>query len=618
MLHPTLIRAASLIFQDTEKKLSDFVSEYMNRLGIESVFVLTGGCAVHLIQSFHDEGLKVLPMQHEQSGAMAADGYSRIKKDISVCVTTSGPGATNLLTGVCCSYYDSVPTILLTGQVPSNQLKGDSYSRQVGFQETDVIGIYKSVTKYSKLVTDPLEILEVLEDAIFEALTGRMGPVLIDICDDVQRALINPCKLKKSNKLEKYLEDRLLNRSEVMNQIDPDQESRILKLMASSNRPLLIIGGGATDNASQIALERIIKKFRIPFTLTWAAQDMFNLEEISDLYTNNFGVSSSRSGNFIVQNADLLICIGTRLDSHEIGNNRKLFAPNAKKILVDIDQSEISKFDGSDLVIDLGIKIESDSFIIALERILNNMGQNVDKKWFNYITQIKNKYPDLLPSDADQNSNVNPYFFMDRLSKNLIEKSNIFTDCGSNLIWTMQIFKKTKSVNRIISAWNHSPMGYALPASIGGVYADSDNQTICITGDGGLQINIQELATIQRHNLNIKIIVLDNKGHGIIQGTQDQWLGGSHIASTITGGLPDLNFEAIFSAYGIKTYKLTNHDEIDQILTAFLHNEGPASLVVELNEGPQIYPKLLYGNPIQNPHPLLEKSELDENMNWFN
>jgi acetolactate synthase-1/2/3 large subunit len=136
------------------------------------------------------------------------------------------------------------------------------------------------------------------------------------------------------------------------------------------------------------------------------------------------------------------------------------------------------------------------------------MGQNVDKKWFNYITQIKNKYPDLLPSDADQNSNVNPYFFMDRLSKNLIEKSNIFTDCGSNLIWTMQIFKKTKSVNRIISAWNHSPMGYALPASIGGVYADSDNQTICITGDGGLQINIQELATIQRHNLNIKIIVL--------------------------------------------------------------------------------------------------------------
>ena len=145
MVHPTLKRAASLILQNTEKKLSDFVSEYMNRLGIDSVFVLTGGCAVHLIQSFHDEGLRVLPMQHEQSGAMAADGYSRIKKDLSVCITTSGPGATNLLTGVCCSYYDSVPTILLTGQVPSNQLKGDSASRQIGFQETDVVGIYKSV-----------------------------------------------------------------------------------------------------------------------------------------------------------------------------------------------------------------------------------------------------------------------------------------------------------------------------------------------------------------------------------------------------------------------------------------------------------------------------------------
>jgi acetolactate synthase I/II/III large subunit len=161
-------------------------------------------------------------------------------------------------------------------------------------------------------------------------------------------------------------------------------------------------------------------------------------------------------------------------------------------------------------------------------------------------------------------------------------------------------------------------MGYALPASIGGVYADSDNQTICITGDGGLQINIQELATIKRHNLNIKIIVLDNKGHGIIQGTQDQWLGGSHIASTIKGGLPDLNLEAILSAYGIQTYKLNNHNEIDQTIGAFLHNEGPASLVVKLNEGSQIYPKLLYGNPIQNPHPLLEQIEFDENMNWFN
>jgi acetolactate synthase-1/2/3 large subunit len=618
MVHPTLTIAASLIFQNMEKKLSDFVSEYMNRLGIDSVFVLTGGCAVHLIQSFHDEGLRVLPVQHEQSGAMAADGYSRIKKDLSVCVTTSGPGATNLLTGVCCSYYDSVPTILLTGQVPSNQLKGDSDSRQIGFQETDVVGIYKSVTKYSKLVTDPLEILEVLEDAIFEALTGRMGPVLIDICDDVQRAIINPSKLRKSNKLKKYLEPGLLNSSKDINHIDPKLESRILKLLKSSTRPLLIIGGGATDNASQKALERIIKKFKIPFTLTWAAQDMLNLEEISDLYANNFGVTSSRSGNFIVQNADLLICIGTRLDTHEIGNNRKLFAPSAKKILVDIDQSEITKFDGSDLVIDLGINIKSNSFIIALERILDNMEQNIDKKWYRYISYIKDKYPPLLPTDANQNSNVNPYFFMDRLSKNLITNSNIFTDCGSNLIWTMQIFKKTKTINRIISAWNHSPMGYALPASIGGVYADSDNQTICITGDGGLQINIQELATIKRHDLNIKIIVLDNKGHGIIQGTQDQWLGGSHIASNINGGLPDLNLEAIFSGYGIKIFRLTNHNEIDQIIGAFLRNEGPAGLLVELNEGSQIYPKLLYGNPIQNPHPLLAQIEFEENMNWFN
>jgi acetolactate synthase-1/2/3 large subunit len=618
MVHKTLIKAASLTFQDKEKKLSDFVSEYMSKLGIDSVFVLTGGCAVHLIQSFHDEGLKILPMQHEQSGAMAADGYSRIKKDLSVCVTTSGPGATNLLTGVCCSYYDSVPTILLTGQVPSNQLRGDSNSRQVGFQETDVVEIYKSVTKFAKLVKDPLEILEVLEEAIFEALTGRMGPVLIDICDDVQRANINPCKLKKSSKLKNYLEMHTLNQSKDLTQISPDLELKLSKLISGSKRPLLIIGGGATDFESQTALERIIKKFKIPYTLTWAAQDMFDQEEIFDLYTNNFGVTSSRSGNFIVQNADLLICIGTRLDTHEIGNNRKLFAPNAKKILVDLDQSEISKFDNSELLIDIGVNTDSYSFIIALDQILNNVEQIIDKKWFEYISYIKQLYPTLLPTDINQNSKVNPYFFMERLSKNLVSNSNIFTDCGSNLIWTMQSLKKTRLINRIVSAWNHSPMGYALPASIGASFADRSKQTICITGDGGLQINIQELATIERHNLDIKIIVLDNKGHGIIQGTQDQWLGGSHIASNIAGGLPDLKLEAILSAYGIKTYKLTDHNDIDQIITAFLRAKGPASLVVELNEGSQIYPKLLYGNPIHNPHPLLEKSELEKNMNWFN
>lgn len=618
MMHPTLKKLAQLTFKDEEIKLSDFISSFMSKIGIETVFVLTGGCAVHLIESFNNEGIEVIPMQHEQSGAMAADGYSRLKKDISLAVTTSGPGATNLLTGVCCSYYDSIPTILLTGQVTSSQLKGTSNSRQIGFQETDVVSIYKSVTKFSKLVTTPDDILVTLEEALFEALTGRMGPVLIDICDDVQRTIINPSKLIRSEKLKLYYDNHLLNKNTIWYEINIDQETLLSKLLLASSRPLIIIGNGATDEISRIKLKQLIKKFKIPFTFTWAAQDLFEIEDVSQLYANNFGVTSSRSGNFVVQNADLLICIGTRLDTHEIGTNRKLFAPNAKKILIDIDQSELNKFEDSELVIDLGLNIDSVLFLNSLEKILNAILLKIDEKWYEYINYVKYKYPDLLSTDSQQVGNVNPYFFMHKLSKHLFKKTNIFTDCGSNLIWTMQILKKTNYINRIISAWNHSPMGYALPASIGGVFADLESETICITGDGGLQINVQELATIQRHNLNIKVVVLDNRGHGIIQGTQDQWLKSSHVASTIEGGLPDLNIEAIFEAYGIKTYKLTSHNEIDKTIKKFLSAQGPIGLIVNLNEGSQIYPKLLYGNPIHNPHPLIELEELENNMNWFN
>ena len=546
-------------------------------------------------------------MQHEQSAAMAADAYSRLKNHLGVVVATSGPGATNLLTGVCCSYYDSVPTLMLTGQVPSDQLKKESLSRQVGFQETDVVSIFSSVTKYSAIVENPELILYELDKAIWKCFSERMGPCLLDVCDDVQRAEINPSLALR------YFEQSPASFGPP--EFDKRMIAQQIKSLAKTfTRPLLVFGAGVRHSNAIDQAEELIHTTNIPFTLTWGAFDFFSHD--NPLFAGTFGVTSGRAGNFVVQNADLLICIGTRLDTHEIGNNRQLFAPDAYKIFIDIDQSEVEKFKNSSLNIDLPIIADCKSFIDwALgEKILNNFTPSND--WKEYIRDISQVFTSCSKEDRLQDNRVNPYYFMESLGEVISSNSIIVTDCGSNLIWTMQGIRITENIQRVISAWNHSPMGYSLPAAIGAAFANPEANIICITGDGGLQINIQELATIERFNLPIKIFVLNNHGHGIIQGTQDQWLGGRHIASDYNGGLPDPDYSKVTIAYGISTTVLKDHKGLVKIISDVLSSSGPHACIVDMSEGSQIYPKLLAGKAIHEASPLLSESELIKYMKY--
>lgn len=593
---------------DSLVKVSDLIADYLSFIGVSDVFVLTGGCAVHMIDSFaKTDKISVVPMQHEQSAAMAADSYSRLKNQLGVVVATSGPGATNLLTGVCCSYYDSVPILMLTGQVNSDQLKKDSQSRQVGFQETDVVSIFSSVTKYSTIVENPELILYELDKAIWKCFSGRMGPCLLDICDDVQRAEINPSRVLR------YYEQAPVSFGPP--EFDKEMVARQVKNLAKSfTRPLLVFGAGVRHSNSIIQAEELIRTTNIPFTLTWGAFDFFSHD--NPLFVGTFGVTSGRAGNFIIQNADLLICIGTRLDTHEIGNNRQLFAPDAYKIFIDIDPSEIEKFKNSALRIDLPIIADCKSFIewALEEKLLNSILPSSD--WTQYISEISQAFTSCSTEDRLQDKRVNPYFFMENLGQLVFSNSILVTDCGSNLIWTMQGIRVTQNIQRVISAWNHSPMGYSLPAAIGAAFANPQANIICIIGDGGLQINVQELATIERFNLPIKIFVMNNHGHGIIQGTQDQWLSGRHIASDFTGGLPDLDYAKITMAFGISTTVLKDHKEIKSIISDVLSSNGPHACIVDMNEGSQIYPKLLAGKAIHEASPLLSESELRKYMKY--
>jgi len=585
-------------------KGSEIIVKFFESKGIETAFVLTGGCIVHFIDSIaHSPTIKYIPMLHEQSAAMAADAYARLTNRAGLVATTSGPGATNLLTGICCSYYDSIPVIAITGQVSKGFLKADMPTRQMGFQETDVISIFKSVTKYAVQVSEKENLIDELNIAYNFATTGRKGPVLLDICEDVLYGEVydNLASLSKIRTEDKGTKDGSF------------YYNKILSLVNSASRPALIIGAGA--NEVEISMLKIlVSKLSVPVLLTWGAYGLS--PELGQYYAGGFGVTSARSGNFIVQNCDLIIGLGTRFDTHEIGNKVEDFAPMAKRIIIDIDPGELLKLKQIGFKIDLEMCIDASEFVSGMIRSLNNFQSKDLSAWFNLINQWHIKYPICNDQHRNQAKAVNPYYFFECLSKALPRDVSIVTDCGSNLIWTMQglTLKKGQSV---ISSFNHSPMGYSLPAAIGSAFALKNlKPTICIIGDGGLQINIQELATIRKHMLNIKIFVMNNHCHGIIQGTQSAWLDGRfHASSPESGKLPDPDPCEIANAYGLRIGQLSSHKALQEKISCLINTDDEPRLIsVEMLHKSQIEPKLMFGRRLEDSHPLLSKEEIASNM----
>jgi len=584
-------------------KVSDFITNFFVSKGINTAFVLTGGCIVHQIDSFaqHPE-MNYIPMLHEQSAAMAADGYARISGVPGLIAVTSGPGATNLLTGICCSYYDSIPIIAITGQVSSKALKGDIPTRQLGFQETDVVSIFSAVTKYAVIVKNVSDIKFELEKSYSIATSGRKGPVVLDICEDVLFGYIDEADLLgyEPSKVECILPVR----SNIINEV--------LNCLKCSDRPVLVLGAGVRYAPNQLKYIKFLETLGIPVLLTWGAYDV--IEHDHKLFAGGFGVTSGRSGNFVIQNADLILAIGTRFDSHEIGSDPKKFATKARRIVVDIDEGEFVKFKQIDFIVDIPIIASVDNFIDAFSGHFAELRLCDLTPWFKKIYEWKAKYPILSENALSQSSLINPYKFFHHLSAEVQGPVNIVTDCGSNLIWTMQGYF-VRPMQRVISAFNHSPMGYSLPAAIGAALACPQTQVICIIGDGGFQINVQELAIIALHKLNIKIFVMNNHCHGIIQGTQDAWLHGRHHASDpVEGKLPDADVTKISLSYGIPAQDLNDISLLPAMLQEIFSVYSPQLINVHMLRECQIAPKLMYGRSIEDSHPLLSREELEHNM----
>jgi acetolactate synthase-1/2/3 large subunit len=585
-------------------KLSCYIAQFLSERGITHAFGMSGGAAVHMFDSIDRRSdIKIVPMTHEQCAAMAADGYARATGKMGVAISTSGPGATNLLTGTCCSFYDSIPTLMLTGQVSTHRLKESNPVRQLGFQETDVVSIFQSVTKYAVQLKKANDIRRLLEEAFFIAFEGRPGPVLIDIPDDLQRTEINP--------------DLLIGYEPPINKdndvyIDRQLEVLFAKLK-KSKRPVIVLGGGLKTPYVGPRLIECIDNLGVPVLLTWAGLEL--LPSDHPLHVGTFGVYGSRAGNMTIQNADLVITLGTRLSQNLTGGILNSFARKAQIVMVDVDESEMNKFHGKGIDIDLKIKTNLIEFIKNLEFMFDKFEKNLYLTWMHKINYWKNLFPlDESPQPISKIPYIDAGQFISVLSNFLSTDALLYVDTGGNLTWTCNALK-IKLGQGIHSAWNHTPMGYSLPASIGAAMSCKKKDLTCIIGDGGLMICLAELATVALHKLPIKIFVFNNHSHGIQKQTLETWLGGRMVGVDTSSGvaLPN-DWTAVAKSFGLRTITINNKELLTKILTEIYDEVGPIFVNVEINPEQKLYPVLKFGEPLEKQIPHLEEINIENEM----
>jgi len=585
-------------------KVSDYVAEFLSQQGIGHVFCVTGGAVAHLIDSVarHPQ-IEYVVNPNEQACAMAVDGYTRVTRNMGAAMVTTGPGVTNLMTGIANLYYDSLPSIFIAGQVSTFRLKRNAPGvRQLGFQEAPHIEMVRPITKYATLVDDPQKVRYELEKAVWFAKEGRPGPVFVDICDDVQREEIDP-------------EDVPGFVTPVPNPVDMAPIERhldeVVELLSNAERPILILGAAVKIAGVEAQAKKFAEQLGIPIALTWATMDMFPSDH--PLNTGGFGISSTRRGNFAMQNSDLVFSIGSRLDSHATGTPINSFARDAKKILVELEEAEATKFAKQGLSFDVIIQADVRDFFRAAQPRSGDFRTRDISKWVAQIKSWREQFPTNDPAYMDQKGSVNPYVFLEALARETGPGDIIVPDCGANLTQTFQGYAFQED-QMVFSAFNNSPMGYSLAGSIGACFANDRKSIICIIGDGGLQMNLQELLTVIRYDLPIKIFLFNNHGHGIIQQTQDDWLDSNYVASRPKGGLSDPDYGKIAETMGYETLTINEHDGMSEKIREVLEAKGPIFCTLELSPDQRIVPMVKAGRPIEDPEPLLDRDLFMENM----
>jgi acetolactate synthase-1/2/3 large subunit len=582
-------------------KLSDYVISRLEEY-TKDIFLVSGGGCIHLVDSLSKSKINLIPTLHEQGASIAAESYAQYTNKLGVALVTTGPGSTNAVTGVASAWLDSIPMLLLTGQVQNKDRVGDKKVRQMGFQEIDTVSIYNSITKYAVTITDPTLIKFHLDKAIYLATNGRPGPVVIDIPLDVQAAEID------INSIQGY--------TPIENIYDLSSMDNIIEALFKAKRPIVLVGNGVRLANALPEFYEFIEKTGIPVLTTWKTLDI--LDEFHPQYVGRPGGVGQRGANFNQQNSDFILVIGARLDHGQLAYQPQYFAREAVKCIVDIDINEINK-----LGINIEFSIEADAklFLTELNKKITKL--NISN-WLEFCKKLHNKYPVILPEYLETNKPyINNYAFIEYLSNLLPENSLLIPgSSGACSEVTMQSFKCKKGT-RIYNSEGLGSMGFGIAASIGGCIASDKKETICIDGDGGFFMNIQELELVYRYQLPIKFFILNNNGYGSIKTTQNTHFGGNLVASDPSSGLTLPSIELNANAYRIPYIKITNQQNLKNDLQKTLNTSGP--IICELIVDPEhkTFPKAsvykksdgsFATRPMEDLAPFLDREEFINNL----
>lgn len=596
-------------------RVADYIFEFFANHGIGDVFFLPGGGAMHLNNGLlKQKKINPVSMLHEQGAAIAAEAYARTSGKFGVCLVTSGPGATNAMTGLAGAWFESTAVFFVSGQVKRADLKGNTGLRQLGSQELDIVSVVKSITKYAVCLTEPTQVRFELEKMLYIMKSGRQGPVWLDVPLDVQSANIDPDTLIA-------FDQKLLARSSKFKvpKIQSGDIEKTLQLLAKSERPVILVGNGVHSAGAEKELIKLIETLNIPTLTTWIAADL--LEFKHPLFFGRPGTAASRGANFTIQNSDFLLAIGCRMDFSITGFDRKQFAREAKIVVVDIDSSELKKLDG---LSPLSLQADAGDFIRTLIAKSKNKKYNfkIPIEWISQCLKWKEQYPVVLDEYRNSKGFVNTYVFTEVLCEELEENDVIAPGSSGASIDTFWLTAKLKKGQRSIPTGGLGSMGYGLPASIGGCLGANRRRTISVDGDGGFVMNIQELEVAKRLNLNIKYFVLNNNGYASIRASQ-----GGYFKETIgcdpSSGLTLPSIEKLAKAFDINYYKANNHSELRDIVKSVLGTEGVVicEIMVQPDQpiGPRVSSKIkddgrMVSTPLEDLFPFLNIEELRSNM----
>ncbi|MBL7198112.1 MAG: biosynthetic-type acetolactate synthase large subunit [Candidatus Omnitrophica bacterium] len=541
---------------------------------VKFIFEFPGGSIAPILDEIHkSKRLETVISKHEQGAAHAADAYARITGKPSVCMATSGPGASNLVTGIANAYMDSVPMVVITGQVAEWDMRGDTSVRQHGFQELDIVQVVKSITKKTFSVKRIEDIPKIIDEAFFIAESDRPGPVLIDIPINLQYTRIY--YKKAMNKICKFKPKNL--------DVSTTLIKKAIKGLTSSKRPLIFVGGGIISARCIDKLKYLTSKYNIPVCAT-----LMGLNSITSYYKYNLGLvgySGSKASNLAIENADLILALGIRFDNRAFPDGQKCFSKDAYIIHVDCDKAELNHRVIANLSLHSDLKIFLDKFI----KELNRRHFKINNNWLNQIVSWKKKY---YFHYAASKSVIKPQRLLEDISDLVKNKKVIFTtDVGQHQLWAAQFLKLTRP-NTFITSGGLGTMGFGLPAAIGCQLADRKALIINVTSDGSFQMNIQELATIAYYKLPIKIIMLNNRCLGLVRQIQEFAFGGRYASTKLDH---DVDFCKIVSAYGIKSLKVSEPSKLKEYLRKLIEYKGSAFLEVRIKEDENLFPIRIAG-----------------------